>query len=219
MTEPDFLTTTRAFYDAIAADYADRYRDELAGNPLSRALLAAFAELVLAERADGPVAELGCGPGRVTSHLHGLGLDIRGIDLSPRMVELARRTYPGLDFTEGSLFDLPLSDGELTGAVAWYSIIHTPAERLPEVFAEFARVLAPGGHLLLAFQVGDEPLRIDQPFGHPVALDFRRQQPHRIEELARAAGLRITTRMSREPEEGVETPQAYVLARKPAQGS
>ncbi|MER8105486.1 class I SAM-dependent methyltransferase [Kitasatospora sp. NPDC094016] len=222
MTEPDFLTTTRAFYDAIAVDYADRFRDELAGEPLSRAMLAAFADLVRAEsvrtgRADGPVAELGCGPGRVTRHLHGLGLDVRGIDLSPRMVELARATYPGLDFAEGSLFDLPLCDGELAGAVAWYSIIHTPAERLPEVFAEFARVLAPGGLLLLAFQVGDEPLRIDQPFGHPVTLDFRRQQPDRIAELVRAAGLRLISRTLREPEEGVQpTPQAYLLARKPA---
>ncbi|WP_371518572.1 class I SAM-dependent methyltransferase [Kitasatospora sp. NBC_01300] len=222
MTEPDFLATTRAFYDAIAVDYADRFRDELAGEPLSRAVLAAFADLVRTEsvrtgRADGPVAELGCGPGRVTHHLHGLGLDVRGIDLSPRMVELARATYPGLDFAEGSLFDLPLRDGELTGAVAWYSIIHTPAERLPEVFAEFARVLAPGGHLLLAFQVGDEPLRIDRPFGHPVALDFRRQQPDRIAELVRVAGLRLTSRTLRESEEGVQpTPQAYLLARKPA---
>lgn len=136
-------------------------------------MLAAFAELA----AGGRVVELGCGPGYVTGHLAGLGLDVSGLDLSPRMVELARADYPGLRFEVGSLLDLPYADGELAGAAAWYSIIHTPVEHLPRVFAELHRVLAPGGHLLLAFQVGDRPLRIDRPFGHPVALDFRRRRP------------------------------------------
>ncbi|MFE6053663.1 class I SAM-dependent DNA methyltransferase [Kitasatospora sp. NPDC056446] len=215
MIEPEFLTTTRAFYDAIAADYADRFRDALDAMPTDRAMLALFADLVRAERPDGKTAELGCGPGLVTRHLYRLGLDVRGIDLSPRMVELAREACPEVPFTVGSLFDLPFRDGELTGAVAWYSIIHTPAERLAEVFAEFARVLAPGGHLLLAFQVGDEPLRLDKPFGHPVSLDFRRLRPERVEEAAREAGLPVTSRTVREPAGEESTRQAYLLARKP----
>ncbi|WP_443314049.1 hypothetical protein [Streptomyces sp. 8N616] len=60
---------------------------------------------------------------------------------------------------------------------------------MPEVFDEFHRVLAPGGHLLLAFQAGDEPLHLTQPFGHPVSLDFHRRQPDHIAELLRQAGL------------------------------
>ncbi|MFF1909861.1 class I SAM-dependent DNA methyltransferase [Kitasatospora sp. NPDC058218] len=217
MSEPDFLTSARAFYDAVAEDYADHFRDVLAARPLDRAMLAAFAELVRADfPGEGPVVELGSGPGWVAAYLHGLGLDVSGIDLSPRMVELARRTYPGLRFTEGSLLELPLADGGLAGAVAWYSIIHTPQERLPEVFAEFHRVLAPGGHLLLAFQVGDRPLRVEQPYGHPVALDFRRGQPDRIAELAAGAGLEVTTRLVREPEGEEKTRQACLLARRPA---
>ncbi|WP_030062170.1 MULTISPECIES: class I SAM-dependent DNA methyltransferase [Streptomyces] len=215
MTEPDFLTTTRAFYDAIATEYTERYRDAMDTMPTDRAMLALFADLVRAERPDARTAELGCGPGRVTGHLHRLGLDVRGIDLSPRMVELAREACPEVPFSVGSLFDLPFGDGELTGAVAWYSIIHTPAERLPEVFAEFARVLAPGGYLLLAFQVGDEPLHLDRPFGRPVSLDFRRLRPERVEELAREAGLSVTSRTVREPDGEEKTPQAYVFARKP----
>jgi SAM-dependent methyltransferase len=215
MTEPDFLAATRAFYDAIATDYADRFRGALDTMPTDRAVLGLFAELVRAERPGAKVAELGCGPGWVAGHLHGLGLDACGIDLSPRMVELARAERPEVPFAVGSLLDLPFRDGELTGAVAWYSIIHTPAERLPEVFAEFARVLAPGGRLLLAFQVGDEPLRLEEPFGRPVSLDFRRLRPERVEELARAAGLPVTSRTVREPEGEEKVPQAYLLARKP----
>jgi SAM-dependent methyltransferase len=54
-------------------------------------MLAAFAEVVLAA-GDGPVADIECGPGRVTAHLHGLGLTAFGVDLSPAMVAVARRT-------------------------------------------------------------------------------------------------------------------------------
>ncbi|WP_316523860.1 class I SAM-dependent methyltransferase [Kitasatospora brasiliensis] len=215
MTEPDFLTETRAFYDAIATEYTELFRDTLSRTPMDRAMLALFADLVHAERPDARTAEVGCGPGRMTGPLHRLGVDVHGIDLSPRMVELARRAHPEVPFSVGSMFDLPFRDGELTGVVSWYSIIHTPAERLPEVFAEFARVLAPGGHLMLAFQVGDQPSRQERPFGHPVSLDFRRLRPERVEELARAAGLPVTSRTVREPDGDEKTPQAYLLARKP----
>ncbi|MBO1416079.1 class I SAM-dependent methyltransferase [Streptomyces sp. FH025] len=216
MTEPDFLTETRAFYDAIATEYTDRFRNALDTMPTDRAMLALFADLVRAEGADAKVAELGCGSGLVTGHLRRLGLDVRGLDLSPRMVELAREAHPEVPFVVGSLLDLPFGDGEFTGAVAWYSIIHTPAERLPEVFAEFARVLAPGGHLLLAFQVGDVPLRLERPFDLPVSLDFRRLRPDHVEELAREAGLPVASRTVREPGPEEKAPQAYLLARKPA---
>ncbi|MFC5143281.1 class I SAM-dependent DNA methyltransferase [Streptomyces aureoversilis] len=216
MTEPGFLSTTRAFYDAIATEYADRYRDILDDQPLERGMLGAFAELVRGA-AEGPVADIGCGEGRVTAHLNALGLPVYGIDLSPQMIATARRTHPELRFEVGSMLSLDIPDGALAGAVVWYSIIHTPQELLPEVFAELQRVLAPGAPLLVAFQVGDEPLHIDRPFGHEVSLDFHRRQPDRIAEQLGGAGLAVRARLVREPEEGVEgTPQAFLLARKPA---
>ncbi|MFF2662294.1 class I SAM-dependent DNA methyltransferase [Kitasatospora sp. NPDC058032] len=214
-TEPEFLAAARTFYDAVAADYADRYGGALATATWDRAVLAAFAELVTTA-GGGRVAELGCGPGRITGHLAALGLEVTGLDLSPRMVELARAAHPEIPFQVGSLLDLPYADGELSGIVAWYSIIHTPAGQLPRVFAEFHRVLAPGAPLVLAFQVGDDALRIEDPFGHPVTLDFRRRQPGAIERLATEAGLKVTTRLIREAEEGERTPQAYLLAHKAA---
>ncbi|WP_058041738.1 class I SAM-dependent DNA methyltransferase [Streptomyces roseifaciens] len=215
MTEPGFLTTTRAFYDAIATDYADRYRDLLDAQPLDRAMLGAFAELVQGA-GEGMVADIGCGEGRVTAYLNALGLPVYGIDLSPQMIALARRTHPELRFEVGSMPALDIPDGALAGAVAYYSIVHTPQELLPEVFAELHRVLAPGAPLLLAFQVGDEPLHIDRPFGHEVSLDFHRRQPDRIAELLGGAGLVVRARLVREPEEGEGTPQACLLVRKPA---
>ncbi|WP_431046101.1 class I SAM-dependent DNA methyltransferase [Streptomyces sp. P1-3] len=218
MTEPDFLRTTRASYDAMAADVAERWRDELAAKPLDRALLAGFAELVTASGA-GPVADIGCGTGRVTAHLHALGVDVFGVDLSPGMLAAARRAHPGLRFEEGSMLALDLPDGGLGGILAWYSIIHIPWERLPEVFTEFHRVLAPGGHVLLGFQVGDEPLHLEEAFGHAISLDFHRRRPDRVAELLDQAGLTVRARTLRERDEDGDfperTPQGFVLARKP----
>jgi SAM-dependent methyltransferase len=167
--QPDFLRATRASYDAVAADYSEHFRDELAAKPLDRAMLAGFAELVHTA-GTGPVADIGCSTGRVTAHLNDVGLDVFGVDLSPEMVAVARRSHPDLRFDVGSMLALELPDGALGGVMAWYSIIHIPQERLPEVFAGFCRVLAPGG-LVLAFQAGDEPLHLTQALGHAISLD------------------------------------------------
>ena len=215
MPEPSYLHATRAAYDTVAVDYAEFLRTELAEKPLDRGLLATFAELVRADGA-GPVGDLGCGPGRVTTHLHSLGLDAFGMDLSPGMIEVARRTYPGLQFHEGSLTALDLADGSLGGILAWYSIIHTPPELLPVVFGEFHRVLRPGGHVLLAFQVGDgERVERQEAYRHAVALVNYRLSPDHVAEQLGEAGIDVHTRVVREPGFAFETiPQAYLMARK-----
>ncbi|MFE9404030.1 class I SAM-dependent methyltransferase [Streptomyces sp. NPDC006530] len=56
---------------------------------------------------------MGCGTGRITAHLRELGLDVFGIDLSPGMVEVARRDHPGLRFDVGSMTDLGRRSGRL----------------------------------------------------------------------------------------------------------
>ena len=219
VTEPGFLRATRASYDAVAAGYSGHFRDELAARPLDRAMLAGFAELVRTAGA-GPVADIGCGTGRVTAHLNDLGLSVFGVDLSPQMVAVARRSHPGLRFDVGSMLALDLPDGALGGVMAWYSIIHIPQERLLGVFAEFCRVLAPGGFVLLAFQVGDEPLHLTEALGHAISLDFHRRQPGRVAGLLGQAGLVVSAQLLREPDEDgnftERTQQAFLLARKPA---
>jgi len=214
VTEPASLRATRVAYDIVAADYAVLLRDELDRKPLDRALLHTFAELVRAD-GNGPVADLGCGPGRVTAHLRDLGLSVFGVDVSPAMIAVARASHPDLRFDEGLLAALDLPDGDLGGIVAWYSIIHTPPEDLPVAFAEFHRVLRPGGHLLLAFQVGDARVHLEQAYGHAVSLDAYRLSPETVSGMLRESGLVVNARLVREPDEPEKDQQAYLLARKP----
>ncbi|WP_330185844.1 methyltransferase domain-containing protein [Nocardia sp. NBC_01503] len=159
-----WLEDTRTSYDTVAESYADLTRHLLEETPEERAVLARFADRVRT-RGGGPVADVGCGTGRITAHLRELGVDAFGIDLSPGMIEVARRDHPGLRFDIGSMTDLPLGDGSLSGLVAWYSLIHIPDDEIGSVFAHFQRVLQPGGPLLIGFHVGDESQLKTQGYG------------------------------------------------------
>ena len=179
VTEPVHDVAARIAYDTVAASYADVLRDHLAGHAWDRAVLSVFAEVVQAN-GGGAVLDVGCGPGRLTRPLHDLGLDVAGVDLSPAMVEVARRDHPDLRFTVGSLTALDVADGALAGLVAWYSIIHTPDDGLPALFAELARVLATGGHLLLAFQAGNAVRHVTNAYGHDVAPSLAHRRPPEV---------------------------------------
>lgn len=98
----------------------------------------------------GPVADLGCGHGRHAAPLHAAGPlagRVLGIELDP--LSLAER-LPGFPAVRGDLRALPLRDGALAGAWAWYStlFVFDDAENA-RVVREVARVLRPGGRLVL----------------------------------------------------------------------
>src|SRR5690242_6976849 len=93
----------QASYDAVAEEYARRIFDELQHKPLDRQLLDRFADEV---QATTPVGDLGCGPGHVARYLHERGVRVIGIDLSPGMIEQARRLNPGMIFQQGNMLAL-----------------------------------------------------------------------------------------------------------------
>jgi SAM-dependent methyltransferase len=223
-TDAGYLEVTRAAYDTVAASYADLLAGNLAQQPFDRAALSLYAELVHSTGTDDPgtgdegapprVTEVGCGPGRITAHLAALGLDASGIDLSPAMIDEARRRHPELAFTVGSMTDLDLPPGGLHGIVAWYSVIHIPPAEHRAVYAGFHRALKPGGHLLLAFHVGDERRVITDAYGHTgLRYNAYRLQPDRVEEDLAATGFAHVARLTRAPIGMEKSAQAYVLAR------
>lgn len=124
--ETAHLSATRAGYDAVAEQYAELFCAALDETPLDRALLRGFAELVRRDHPAPEVLEVGSGPGNVAAYLHQLGMTVCGIDLSPAMVELARREHPEVRFEVGEMGALEVADASLAGVVAWYSVIHVP---------------------------------------------------------------------------------------------
>lgn len=171
-----WLADTRASYDADAVSYADEVRNLMDELPAERDVMTLFAELVRAH-GGGPVADVGCGPGRITAHLRSLGVDAFGIDLSPRMIEVARSEHPGVRFEVGSMTQLDLDEGALAALVAWYSIIHVPDQAIGAVLSGFRRVLRPGGLLLLGFHVGDPTPAKPQEDGERWPESYVRRRP------------------------------------------
>jgi len=91
------------------------------------------------------VLDIGCGPGELTERfVRELGADVRAIDISARMVELARAR--GIDAQVADAERLPFDDREFDGIFAGWVLYHVPA--LDQALAECARVLRPGGRLV-----------------------------------------------------------------------
>ncbi|MFC6158215.1 class I SAM-dependent methyltransferase [Kribbella jiaozuonensis] len=180
----DFLADIRTSYDTVATSYAELVVD---GADWEDAAFDLLAKLVAGS--GRAVLDVGCGPGRTTGLLAERGLPVTGIDLSPGMIEVARRDYPELDFRVGSMTALDVADGSVSGVVSWWSIIHLPRDVVPLAFAEFYRVLAPGGVLLMGFHVGSETTHKTSGYGgHPMNIYVHRWTAPALTELAVAAG-------------------------------
>jgi len=200
-------------YDQVADEYTSRFFHELEHKPLDCALLNRLAEEV---GRVGLVGDLGCGPGHVACYLHERGVSVQGIDLSPRMVELARKLNHGITFEQGNMAALAVEDEAWVGIVAFNSIIHFPRPQMVPVLHEFHRVLRPNEVLLLSFHAGQEVRHVEEWWGKPVSLEgvfFEREE---MEGYLREAGFAIEVSMQRAPYEEVEvqTQRVYFLARR-----
>jgi SAM-dependent methyltransferase len=202
-----------AQYDESAQLYADAFQDEtLSMFPLDRNMIRLVVDLA----GGRPRAlDAGCGAGQVTKMMRNWGCDAVGVDTAARLVGLARAAYPDLEFAVGDLRALPYRDQDFDLVVARYSVIHTSPAEVPVVVGEFARVLRPGGGLLVEFQSsGTGPTR---PLDHQVQPAWS-WNPDEFAELARRAGLVERGRLVCPAQPDLtyaRTPEAHLIFRRP----
>jgi SAM-dependent methyltransferase len=173
----------------VAESYAKRFFDELSRKQFDRELLERFAD----ECPRGRVLDVGCGPGHVGRFLRDLDVDVTGVDLSPSMVDVARRLNEGMRFEVGE--------------------IHIARESVPAVLLEFHRVIARGGRLLLAVHGGRGSITSDEFLGHPVRFEATLFELQELKELIEAAGFTVDEALRRAPYEfEAQTLRLYLAA-------
>ncbi|KTG26380.1 class I SAM-dependent methyltransferase [Haloferax profundi] len=135
----------RNAWDTVSEAYA-RNRDPTGSDA---ALLSEF----VADLPDDPVVlDVGCGDGART--LANLPAGNVGLDFSRRGLDLARSTVPDAQLVMADMLQIPLRDESVDAITAYHAVFHVPRESHPAVYREFARVLKPGGSVLMTLPGG-----------------------------------------------------------------
>lgn len=106
----------------------------------------------LARLAPRALVEVGCGPGRLLQKVaeRGIGHDLVGVDLSPYLLERARRRlkHQRIRLVHADGLALPADEGAFDAAISSHYVGHLPPAVRPLAVAELARVVRPGGHVV-----------------------------------------------------------------------
>jgi ubiquinone/menaquinone biosynthesis C-methylase UbiE len=154
---------TQQAYNLAAQKYHDLFHNEMNEKEYDRKLLDSLAAKFTN---DSLICDAGCGPsGHIGRCLFEKGIKVVGVDISEKCVELARLNNPGMKFECADISSMPFDDNSFNGLISYYSIINTPKIYVSRIFAEFRRVLKPGGYLLVAVKAGFAEGYIDDLLG------------------------------------------------------
>jgi ubiquinone/menaquinone biosynthesis C-methylase UbiE/DNA-binding transcriptional ArsR family regulator len=166
-------TKSQEFFSSSAGQW-DRLRDDLFGERFHLAALAAFANPAWT------VGDLGCGTGQVSAALAPFVGHVVAVDASAAMLQAAKRRLLGfanVDLRRGELESLPIDDARLDAATMMLVLHHVPE---PErALAEVARVLTPGGRLIIVDMLPHDRESYRQQMGH-VWLGFSEDHVRRL---------------------------------------
>ena len=131
----------KAAWERIAETYADSRRADGADAAL-------VGELCEQLPANATILDVGCGDGKRTL-ANVTGATAVGVDVARRQVELARENVPDAHVVQGDMLSLPIRDSAVDAITAYHAVFHVDRAHHDSVYAEFARVLKPGGKVLM----------------------------------------------------------------------
>jgi SAM-dependent methyltransferase/predicted transcriptional regulator len=193
-------TKSQEFFSSSAGKW-DRLRDELFGDRVHLAALAALAD------GDSVVGDLGCGTGQVSAALASFVTRVVAVDTSAAMLQAAKKRLAGfdnVDLRRGELEALPIDDDRLDVAVLMLVLHHVPEPA--KVLAEVARVLKPGGRVVVGDMLPHDRENYRQQMGH-VWLGFSDDQ---IRLMLTEAGFRRIRIVALPPDARVKGPGLFV---------
>jgi len=117
---------------------------------------------------NGKVLDVGCGAGIPTAkYLAKKGLVVTGIDISEKMLEMARVNVPQGEFIKKDMLQLDFEDNKFDGIISVYALFHVPKIKHQEIFQKFYRILKPGGILVINTGISESE-GISNFFGVPM---------------------------------------------------
>lgn len=134
----------REGYDQIAEQY-----DESSSPFSNEAELSEFMSFV---QPAGHVLDVGCGTGIVARVLVENRYQVTGVDISQKMIDIAKPRVPEADFIVGDMTALEFDNVTFDGILSTYAVFHVPRTKHLDLFRDFHRLLKKGGPLL--FSIG-----------------------------------------------------------------
>lgn len=138
----------RSSYNLIAEDFANEHYNDTWDDDYTQYFITALKD-------KSKVLDLGCGAGNDTAKLADAGLLAEGIDLSDKLIEIAKKRSPAITFNQGDMLKLPFSHEEFDGVFAKASLLHIAKREMPKVLEEIRRVLKPNGIVHIAIKGGE----------------------------------------------------------------
>ncbi|WP_309399786.1 class I SAM-dependent methyltransferase [Cerasicoccus maritimus] len=181
------MSANQDMYNHFGADYhAKRQREE--ESAWNRYIDHPMIESLLANVAPCPAADLGCGSGLLTKWLAKRGFDVVGADFSESLIGIARQENPELEFHVANVKKTPFADASF-GLIVSALVLHYEQDLQP-VFAEFARLLKPGGQVVFSMHHPmDEVTSMGtRANGQPTIRPYFHNEPYRFE----MAGMDLT---------------------------
>lgn len=187
---------TRQSFNLVAEKYYESFRDEMKQKEYDRVLLDRFACYFDPESV---LCDVGCGPGHITRYLFDKGLNVFGIDVSERCIEIALRENLGMSFQTMDMAELDIADESIDGIMSFYSIIHTPKKFMNVLFTEFNRVLNMNGKILVVVKKGDTEGYVDELEGFKTRLYFTHFKEEEMENYLKTNGFKVIFLETRQP--------------------
>lgn len=199
----------RKVYDDLAPNWGiDNTLHDWGGEELKE-----FASLIK-QLGGQKVLDLGCGSGVQAKRLFDLGLEVIGLDLSPKMITEARKKVPGGKFIVGDMTKLQFNTNSFNGVYARASLLHIRKSLMPKVLRAICQILKSGGVLYLAVKEGKGEGEVtDTLHDKKVTRFFSFFKKRELEDFLENAGFKIIKSLRFQKDEA-STTWLQVLARK-----
>ena len=179
----DHVTKTIAVYDQIAHQYASKL-DDYAPRPEQEKFVSLLPK-------SATILDAGCGPGRDCEYFVKQGFQVVGVDLSDKLLDIAKQRVPQASFYKQDLRSLDFSSSSFNGIWACASLLHLKREETPAVLSSFYTLLKPKGTLFVLVKEGTGEADIKETLSSNISRHFTYFTVNELKTLLTDAGFMV----------------------------